>query len=74
VGKDVQAITGGDGLGFAPKAPHRGAVATLTAAVLDVIVDKGEIVDQFDGCRRGESTAVVAAHSLAGEDTQQGTK
>lgn len=52
VGKREHRVAGIDGLRVAPQLPQGGATTVKLIAVLDVVVDEREVVQQFDGGRR----------------------
>ena len=63
-------VPGVDALGHPPQVPDRGPVTALHIPVLDVVVDQGEVVDQFQGSRGGQRPGKVALKGLAGEHAQ----
>ena len=58
--------------GIAVDRPQRRAVAALDVAVLDVVVDEGEVVAELDGRRAGQRALVVAGDAGVGEQAEQG--
>ena len=49
VGQDEQAVASVDGLGYAPDLPDGGAAPPQVTLVLNVVVNKGEVVHQLKG-------------------------
>ena len=69
----MHGVADGEGLGKAPDVPDGGLVAAHFVAVLDVVVDEGEVVDEFEGEGGGHGTFPGAAEGLAGEEAEGGT-
>ena len=65
------AVAGIDALLGAPDRPDGGAMAAELVAVLDVVVDQREVVDQLDGDGRGERPVRVSAERLARPERQR---
>ena len=57
----VETVACVDSLARPPVPPHRGSMVALRVAVLDVVVDEGEVVDKLDGRGGWEGALHVAA-------------
>lgn len=65
-------VAGVDRLRFAPQLPDRRAAASQLIAVLDVIMDQREVVQQFDRRSSGQRHAPIAAASLTAQQREHG--
>ena len=66
----LKGVPGHQCLGHTPKTPHGGLVAALKVLVLDVIVDKGEVVDKFQRRGCGKRANRVLVQCLASEHAE----
>jgi hypothetical protein len=70
LGDREEGIPGIDRLGISPDSPNRGAMASVRAAVLDIVVDQREIVQEFDCRRQWRRRSGVATRRNATQECQ----
>ncbi len=70
LGDREQGIAGVDRLRISPDSPDRGAVASVRAAILDVIVDQREIMKQLDCGGQWGGRCRIATNCRATEECQ----
>lgn len=73
VGQGEQGVADQDRLGGTVHLPDGVAVPALFVAVHQVVVQQGEVVDQFDGDRSGDACLGRGAGDLGGEHGKGGT-
>ena len=73
-GKREHAVTGVDRLRFSPHFPDRRAVTTIGVAILDIVVDEGEVVHKLDRGGQRQNVCPFVCDCLGGQEARIGRK